>query len=128
MQIEQNTNAIEQNTSDIDDLVQAEVYSTSEVKTNKKWIDGKPIYRKVINTTLGSDGNWNTIINGNIEEVINLFGSFNATGQRYVIPRSYNGQSVTFYCGDGALYEMHNYAYANNRDAIIIIDYTKTTD
>jgi len=26
-----------------------EVYSTSEVKTNKVWIDGKPIYRKVIN-------------------------------------------------------------------------------
>ena len=26
-----------------------EVYSTEEVKTNKVWIDGRPIYRKVIN-------------------------------------------------------------------------------
>ena len=29
------------------DMMQ-EVYSTEEVKTNKVWIDGKPIYRKVI--------------------------------------------------------------------------------
>ena len=25
-----------------------DVYSTDEVKTNKVWIDGKPIYRKVV--------------------------------------------------------------------------------
>lgn len=30
----------------INELKNAEVYSTSEVKTNKVWIDGKPIYRK----------------------------------------------------------------------------------
>lgn len=28
--------------------INEEVYSTSEVKTNKVWIDGKPIYRKTI--------------------------------------------------------------------------------
>ena len=34
----------------INDLVE-DVYSTSEVKTNKVWIDGKPIYRKVVETS-----------------------------------------------------------------------------
>lgn len=28
-----------------------ETYSTTEVKTNKRWIDGKPIYRKVLSST-----------------------------------------------------------------------------
>ena len=31
-----------------------ETYSTDEVKTNKVWIDGKPIYRKVLNLNLTS--------------------------------------------------------------------------
>lgn len=30
------------------------IYSTSEVKTNKKWIDGKPIYRKTFTDTYPS--------------------------------------------------------------------------
>lgn len=33
----------------INELKGGEIYSTSEVKTNKKWINGKPIYRKVVN-------------------------------------------------------------------------------
>ena len=40
--------AITQNTNDIEEIKDAEVYSTSEVKTSKIWIDGKSIYRKVI--------------------------------------------------------------------------------
>ena len=30
-----------------------DVYSTSGVKTNKIWIDGKPIYKKVLDITSG---------------------------------------------------------------------------
>ena len=32
----------------INDKLNQDVYSTSEIKTNKIWIDNKPIYRKVI--------------------------------------------------------------------------------
>lgn len=32
----------------INDNLIPDVFSTSEVKTNKKWINGKPIYRKTI--------------------------------------------------------------------------------
>lgn len=36
-----------------------DVYSTSEVKTNKRWIDGKPIYRQVVITgDLGDANRW----------------------------------------------------------------------
>lgn len=40
----------------INELKGGEVYSTSEVKTNKVWIDGKPIYRKVFEKTNVSTG------------------------------------------------------------------------
>ena len=39
---------VETNASDIQKMKDAEIYSTNEVKTNEKWIDGKPIYRKTI--------------------------------------------------------------------------------
>ena len=35
----------------------ANTYSTSETNTGKKWIDGKPIYRKIYTISLGSDSN-----------------------------------------------------------------------
>lgn len=35
----------------VNELKSGEVYSSSEVKTNKVWIDGKPIYRQVIDVT-----------------------------------------------------------------------------
>lgn len=34
-----------------DDTAEADTYSLEEVKTNKVWIDGKPIYRKVASAT-----------------------------------------------------------------------------
>lgn len=42
---------------------ESEYYSTEEVKTNKVWIDGKPIYRKVYNTfTTSSDQTYTYIV------------------------------------------------------------------
>lgn len=38
----------------INEIKNAEAYSTSEVKTNNVWIDGKPIYRKTFTGTLSS--------------------------------------------------------------------------
>lgn len=36
-------------------------YSTEEIDTGKKWIDGKPIYRKVINISANNLRNWSHI-------------------------------------------------------------------
>lgn len=35
----------------INELIDSQIYSLNEVKTNKVWIDGKPIYRKVFSQT-----------------------------------------------------------------------------
>ena len=37
-------------------------YSTEEVKTGGKWIDGKPIYRKVVTGLGNTYDNWNIIL------------------------------------------------------------------
>ena len=38
----------------LSNIIDAEVLSTTEVKTNKVWIDGKPIYRKVVPIVINS--------------------------------------------------------------------------
>lgn len=40
---------VNNNATELTNVINAEEYSINEVKTNKVWIDGKPIYRKVIN-------------------------------------------------------------------------------
>lgn len=39
---------VEKNSSDIQIIKDGEIYSINEIKTNKKWIDGKPIYRMAV--------------------------------------------------------------------------------
>lgn len=49
-----------------DDMdVVADVYSTSETKTNKVWINGKPIYRRVCSYA-------NTITINNLEQMVSI--------------------------------------------------------
>lgn len=127
MQIEQNTNAIEQNTSDIDDLVQAEVYSISEVKTNKVWIDGKPIYRKVINTGACSLSTTLTSFRiniPNIESVIDINFMYELNGLYYKV---WNLKELQVDINDNTL-NVSTTASANFTNSKAIIEYTKTTD
>lgn len=56
--------------SSIKDMAK-DVYSTGEVKTNKVWIDGKPIYRKVIQDTTPATGN-NTFGTNNNNKTIQM--------------------------------------------------------
>ena len=73
------------------ELIGTQNYSTSETKTNKKWIDGKPIYRKVLTipsltkatmtTSIGGDRlllpGSTTVSSGisNMGFLINMYGS-----------------------------------------------------
>ena len=50
--------------------IPTDVYSTSEVKTNKVWIDGKPIYRKVFSENTFSTGD--TLVATNVDSLINV--------------------------------------------------------
>ena len=102
-----------------------DVYSTSEVKTNKVWIDGKPIYRRVIqhtgSTITISANTWtNTnILNSNMNAIINCF----------VVSR--NGTYFPFWSARDSgnyvrlLSPRYSEIVAND---FIILEYTKTTD
>lgn len=107
-------------------------YSTSEVKTNKVWIDGKPIYRKVLTGTLpiGSGENVFTISNA---KIINFNGIIKSTyNQWWTIPSIYsddNYRIYTYISGDRTQLKVDCGSYfSTNSQYEIIIEYTKTTD
>lgn len=114
------------NTSNIESL---QTYSTSEVNTGKVWIDGKPIYRKVVQTTMGSKINsWNKIVNLSIDTLTRKDGFWVSGTDKYPIERSYNNEETTIYYNQNGIYEIHNYTFVNNKNATLILEYTKTTD
>lgn len=109
-------------------------YSTDEQFTGKYWIDGKPLYRKVIECTSPSTKNQNTTIYDQLNNTIVL--------------RHFEG---IMYYGNDSIYSINSYIDTDNyiacwrRDAtqigmkvsrdvftncsvVIIIEYTKTTD
>ena len=114
-----------------------ENYSTSEVKTNKKWIDGKPIYRKVFNTTtpssdgeilvatLSSDVEWVTKIEGTLKRNDLQFCDINWT---------YNGTSYSstwiYKANSSAPFSIYQKmeSTVRSKPEVIIVEYTKTTD
>lgn len=105
--------------------VEVEHYSTEEVKTNKTWIDGKPIYRKVfasLNTSVTKNDNWQDtgIIIPNIEQLI----SFE--------PRRGTNGSALFSVGEVGIGSGKQIKIASASIAstmtMAIVEYTKTTD
>lgn len=115
---------------DVKDYVDnANSYSTQEIKTGGTWIDGKPIYRKVISNVITADVQ--DIAHGieNIDSYVNLtpymvnsentqiFPSFN-TGSYYFTVFASSKTVLILQCVSG---------YVGNSYRIIL-EYTKTTD
>lgn len=110
-----------------------EVYSTDEVKTNKVWIDGKPIYRKVATQTITTPEGFCPIDDFDtslVDSVISIYGSIKQP--------SGNITPISFYnkANDGAYVYMSKEAkrfllFAREigvGDVILVVEYTKTTD
>lgn len=59
-----------------EEVTNPDSYSTTEVKTNKTWIDGRPIYRKVIRYTNAMTAGSNNIPHNisNIGTIVNVYG------------------------------------------------------
>ena len=124
----------------INELVDTQLYSTTEVKTNKVWIDGKPIYRKVITGTLpaiSGSGSVDTNIAHNIsnfENYTKISGYLiqKSTGNRYNFPiLSSSGRLTSLYqiTSTNIVVRSNNESWsANNWDYEIILEYTKTTN
>lgn len=100
--------------------IEKEHYSTEEVKTNKTWIDGKPIYRKTIKGSFsGSSGSWihTEVAVGNIETFISGFGITN-TKQSYPLIMG----------NDNAVISAIFNRVGSQTFTSITVEYTKTTD
>ncbi len=109
-----------------------DVYSTDEVKTNKVWIDGKPIYRKVIEYTMtNSPGEYPSVNTG----ITNVEHIFIFVERQYGTNNSQYVSGITEYNG---YFDKSNGTFTFNRantDATkaepgnykIILEYTKTS-
>ena len=105
------------------DLLPDEVFSTNEIKTNKVWLDNKPIYRKVIQAT-----NIGTAFSTGVSNIDTFMFD---VSHSYI----YYNNSI-FFASDRAKFK---YDKTNNTiqteetalatwNGIITIEYTKTTD
>ncbi len=99
------------------------IYSTEEIRIGT-WIDGKPIYRKVIKGTSQND----FILVSNVSEIITCYGYFIYNTLRLEIP-FYSSTTNYFQTGitDGNAVSNVKGSSLNN-PYVIVIEYTKTTD
>ena len=97
-------------------------YSTNEVKTGGTWIDGKPIYRKVLIATtyinggeIGWGGLESNITSLNIDNCIACYAIIDHLGMRYLHFMPDQGGFISYYSGVPT-------------GARLVMEYTKTTD
>ena len=113
-------------------------YSTEEVKTGGTWIDGKPIYRKVLTATLQTDEEVLTIeISPQLKSIVGIRGIL-TTSQNVDFPIPYcfvDGSSVNqvyMYCQGLNLIIIPRSTSGNYFKAgctiRAVLEYTKTTD
>jgi hypothetical protein len=116
------------------------IYSTNETLTNKKWIDGKPIYRKVFKNTSSITITANSTIPfaiPNIDEVTFITGFFFLPTVNGWMPFPLiesNGENVMNCYYDISAQAigfrgLGSWSFDNtNRKFRFVIEYTKTTD
>ena len=84
--------------------VEAEYYSTEETLTNKVWIDGKPIYRKVITfTTDATAGSWKTYSSGitsTVDKMINIQATIERSNYINSVPYIFCNEFMQIFAGD----------------------------
>jgi hypothetical protein len=115
-------------------------YSTLEVLTGDTWIDGKPIYRKVVPITIPSTGNSASSAHNisNLGSVVRLYGTTGYDNSGYVrnLTTNYYGDAqwdcnilLNSASNIGVLLQFGNNfraAYAGNT-LYAIIEYTKSS-
>lgn len=108
-------------TDDYSDVNTLDIYSTEEVKTNKVWIDDKPIYRKVVTNlrvTINEDTGWvNIHAESSVDSLVDI--------------KPYTGTGIWY---GSMLYKIESgylkgYSTGLNTEITgYMIEYTKTTD
>lgn len=106
-------------------------YSTTEILTGGKWIDGKPIYRKVINfnseTEISTSGTNFTLVTLGLSDIDNVFNiyAFNTTGSKTTKRRFSN---IPFYWYSDTTLQLRAPTSITDYYLGLVIEYTKTTD
>jgi hypothetical protein len=117
------TSGLSENAQDnvINTLNEERSYSTEEVNTGKKWIDGKPIYRKVVKNlsfggTVGSWDNTGATIT-NVSKLIKVDAIKSNEGPVNFMNFGMSGNNLQYVT-------YHNWTGTDT----VIVEYTKTTD
>lgn len=111
-------------------------YSATE-KVIGKWIDGKPVYRKVINTGALPDGttyySWKEVAHGisNLGTVVKIYGS--ATDGSNILPLPHvssaqTAENVRVSLSGTNIFISDGTNRASYTSSYIILEYTKSTD
>lgn len=107
-------------------------WSKTEEKLIGYWLDGKPIYRKVIQITNAQTSNADYGIVSNVMGVlVNLYGYMKGnSGALVPIPQtdSASTYSVLFVQPNGTLRGRFSYTGVAPTEVYVIVEYTKTTD
>ena len=114
----------------INELKNAEVYSTSEVKTNKVWIDGKPIYRKSYYGTAVKSGSKNIDTISAISNVISYTGTAESGYDwTWSIPNTSSGYEVAFRMTTNTKQIQLTFGsnYGTSNHFVLTIEYTKNS-
>ena len=113
--------------------LQKQIYSTDEIKTNNVWIDGKAIYRKVLNITTFNnlnDGWYDNIDMSFVDNMISVSGFIKQNTVTFPI-NAYHSDSWynCFYLNAGEK-KIHGIVSQElqNKPAMLILEYTKITD
>ena len=106
------------------------VYSTDEMIIGR-WIDGKPIYRKVVQGNITSKNQSLFVVNENVETMISIRG-YDFSNGIYYFPFNYaqdgSTQKAIFYKKDTDTIEFRSNSSGSGEVFVVILEYTKTTD
>ena len=116
-----------------DESAGVDAYSTTETKTNKVWIDGKPIYRKTIDCgNLPEAGVTKNVEHNisNLGKIVNFSGLMlsSAAGHQMPFPWPWDNNEFNSYYVSSTYIILYTNANRSTYSVIVTLEYTKTTD
>lgn len=115
-----------------DESAGVDAYSTTETKTNKVWIDGKPIYRKTIDCgNLPEAGVQKSVAHNisNLGKIVNFSGLMSSVfGHQMSFPWPWDNNEFNSYFIDSTNIFLYTNANKSTYSVIVTLEYTKTTD
>lgn len=125
------------NADTVQEIINGEVYSTNEVKTNKVWINNKPIYRTVVAVNFGNSGTTQITTAHNIVNIDEIthyeLRWYDTTDRCWYCNYKDVGTQYYIYMGNvsktNVMVFQNSFNWQNRtRDRYCTIEYTKTTD